>query len=98
MAHFVGEHPRQFRFAVGQRQQAAGDVDVAARQGERVDILAVDDGEGIAQVRDLGVLGQRLSDAIDVGGKLRIVVGAAHLLHELRMLLGTDPQFVLPAT
>ena len=36
------------------------------------------------------MLRERLADALDIGGDLRIVVAAAELLHQLRMLLGAD--------
>ena len=41
----VPEHAGQLRFVLRQPERAAGDVDDAARRGERVDAVGVEDDE-----------------------------------------------------
>ena len=66
VADLVAEHAGQLRFVVEKRQDAARDVDEAARQRERVDCRLIDDGELPGQVRPLGELRELEADVADV--------------------------------
>ena len=50
VAHFVRQHRGQLGFVVGERDQPAGDVKLAARQGEGVDRLRIEDGDLVVQI------------------------------------------------
>ena len=50
--HLVGDDGCDFRSVVGQRQKAAGDVDVSARQCEGVDRRRIEDRDAVGLVRD----------------------------------------------
>ena len=64
MADLVAENAGQFRFVAGQRHQAAGDMDVSARQREGVDVVVVEDRKGVRDILHLGMLRNRLSDPV----------------------------------
>ena len=53
MAHLMGDHCGQLGRIVGQRQQAARDVEIAAGQREGIDVGRVEDGDAIALRRGL---------------------------------------------
>jgi hypothetical protein len=80
---------------VGQGQEAAGHVDVAAGQRKGVDDGRIEDREVPVQVRQLGSLGQQASEAVDIGPELRVVVLAAELPDDFRMLLAAQLDLVL---
>ena len=67
MTDLVTDHPREFRLRIEIGQDAARDVDIAAGQGERVDVRAVDHSEMPLQARPVALLRQRLADRIDIG-------------------------------
>jgi len=96
VADLVAEHARQLRLVAGERQQAAAGVDVAARERERVDDVAVEDGEGEVLVPQLGRVLHPVADRLEVGLELRVLVGAAELRQHLRVLLAPDLGLVLP--
>ena len=85
----VPDHARQLSFAVQVGQDPARDVDIAARQGEGVDLRAVQDGECPCQVRPVGLGRQALADLVDVGlqgGGVVHALLADHLLMGLGAL------------
>ena len=54
MRHLVRQHRGELGVVVGERDQAAGDVELAVRQREGVDRGRVEDGDLVFQVRPLG--------------------------------------------
>ena len=52
MAHLVGDHRGQFGRIVGERQQSARHVEIAARQSEGVYVRRIEDGDPIGLGRD----------------------------------------------
>ena len=68
VAGLVAQHARQLRLVVGEREQAAGGVDVAARHREGVDVGRVQHREGVFDVLALGGRGDELADRADIGG------------------------------
>ena len=89
-----GQHPGHLGLGVGQGQQAAGKVDVAAGHREGVDDRGVEDGERISQPGSIRGGGKELADAVDVARERRIVVRAPELLEDLRMLVPPDALLV----
>jgi hypothetical protein len=63
MGHFVRQDSRQLRTAVGERDQAAGDIQVAARQREGVGHRRIQDGDLVAPRRVVGCGDQAGNDA-----------------------------------
>jgi hypothetical protein len=84
VADLVAQHARHLGLGLRQGQQAARDVDVAARQREGVGNLAVEQGEGELGVGLIRVRGYPVADRLDVGLKLFVRVGAAELLQDAR--------------
>ena len=70
--HLVREHRGEFRGVVGERDQAARHVELAARQRERVDGGRVEDGDLVAQVRPFGRRHQLVHGAFDQASRLRV--------------------------
>ena len=95
VADLVGDHACELRLVVGERHQAARDMDVAAGQGEGVDLRAVEDDEGEGRLGLFRGLLEQPAEARDVALQRRVVVEAAERLHQLGMLLGTDPSLFL---
>ena len=89
VADLVAEHAGHLGLGVEVREQPARDVDVAARQRERVDVGLVDDGEVPRQVRPLRRGGQPHPHAGHVLLQRRVVVHA-HLGAELLVGLAAD--------
>src|SRR3546814_660026 len=87
-------HACHLRLAVGQGQQTAGDVDIAARQGEGVDDVAVQDREGEGYPRLARLVGQAPPDAVVIGCQPGVVVDPAEGLDDLRILLCPDLRFL----
>jgi len=84
--HFMAKHASQLRFIAEVREQPARDVDVAARQGERVHGGHIDDGEGPRQCGTMRHAGDALADAAHVA--LQLVIGVdAHLAANLAVAL-----------
>ena len=83
MADLVADHAGEVGLAVHVGHQPARHVDVAAGQGEGVDLRAVDDGEVPVELRPVRVARQALADLVDVGlqpGVLDLAVLRQHLL------------------
>ena len=95
VADLVRQDAGQLRLVVGQGQQAAGHVDIAAGQGEGVDDGRIEDGEMPLQLRQLRGPGQQVSEAVDVGPELGVVVFAAEFPDDLRVLLAAQLDLVL---
>ena len=76
MADLVPKHRRQLGLGVEISHEAAGDVDVASRQREGVDVRAVEHGEPVDEIRSMAVLRQRAAQALDVGIEPGVVVDA----------------------
>ncbi len=85
----VADHRRQFGLGIEVHHDPAGDVDVAARQRERVDLVAVEHGEGVLQVGAMALRGNALANRVDVLLQLLVVV-AAILLQDLRVHLAPE--------
>ena len=77
MRHLVGQHRRQFRGVVGERDQAARDIELAGRQRKGVDRAGIEDGHLVGLIGPVGSGDQ----AVDGPGhqllELWIVIGAA---------------------
>ena len=89
MADFVTKHRSQLGFRTEVGQQAAVDIDVAAGQGEGVDVRRIDHGEVVAQVAAMAVLGHPLAHLLHIG--LQLLVGVARVLLE-NLLVVAVPQ------
>ncbi len=94
VAGLVAQHAGDFRLVVGQRQQATGDVDIAARHGEGVDDIGIQHGELIIDIRPVGVGGNRFADALDIGLERRIGIGTPELLEDFGVILLADLAFL----
>ena len=95
MADLVGDHAGELRFVVGERHQAARDMDVAAGQGEGVGFGAVEHDEGEGRFGLLGGLLNPPAQIRNVALERRVVVETAQRLHQLGMLLGADAPLFL---
>ncbi len=93
VADLVAEHRCQFRLAVHDREQSTRHVDVAAGYRERIDNVAVDEGErtGVLQPRCSSNTG---TDRSYVGG-LVMLVGSAEFGKQPWMLLSPIGAFCL---
>jgi hypothetical protein len=80
MADLMAEHAGDLRLILGQRDEAAGDVDVAARQREGVDDGAVQQREGEADIDPTRRLHQPRGDEGEIAADLGVVVDAAIFL------------------
>ena len=92
MADFVGEDRAELGFTVDDAHHAPGEIDVAAWNGEGVDDVAVDEGEGALAVEARGA-GDPFPQPARVDG-LRRIVAAAEFGQEQRMLLGSELGFL----
>ena len=95
VAGLVAQHPGELGLVVGQRQQAARDVDIAARQGEGVDHVAVEQGEGEGLVGQFGRVLDPVADLRDIGLQRLVLVASAELGHRLRIFLASQLLLVL---
>ena len=77
VSHLVGQHGGKLGLVVGERDQAAGHVKLAARQRERVDRLRIEQGDLVMQVGPLGRRNQPLDGLLDHALQPGIVVDAA---------------------
>ena len=75
--HLVRQHRGELGVVVGEREQAARDVELAGRQREGVDRRRVEDGDLVVQVRPLGRRDQLVDRLVEQAFELGIVVGAA---------------------
>src|SRR5690606_12118161 len=85
MADLVAEYRGEFVFRIHQREQASGDVDVAAGDGEGVDHVRVDHREG-ALARHAGRARHAFAGRRDIV-RQRPFDGAAELSQDLWVLL-----------
>ena len=74
--HLVREHRGELGGVVGERDQAARDVELAARQREGVDRRRIEDGDAVVQVRPLGRRDQLVDGLVEQRFELGILVGA----------------------
>lgn len=72
------------------------DIDVAARQGEGVDVRRIDDGEMILQIAAVAAAGDPLAYPLHVGLELFIVV-AGELLEDFLVVASAHAEFLLLA-
>ena len=77
VAHLVGQHRGEFEFVVGERDQAAGDVELAGRQRKGVDRLRIEHGDLVVQVGPLRCRDQALDGLLDHGLQAGIVIDPA---------------------
>ncbi len=77
MRHLVAQHRGQFRGVAGERDQAAGHVELAGRQRERIDRARIEDRHLVGLVRTIRCRHQPIDRLADQRFELRIVVGAA---------------------
>ncbi len=89
MADFMAHHERQLGFVVHQRHELAGDIDIAAGDGEGIVGVGIEQGDGVIArpCRQPRLHGDTLPDAAHIG-RLRAIIGAAELRDELRVRLG----------
>ena len=79
MPDLVPEHRGEFSFVVQVREDAAGDIDIAARKRKGVDFLAINDSEVPLQLRPLAGVCQFLADLVDVILQCLVLVDAVEL-------------------
>ena len=77
VAHLVREHGGQFGFVVGERDQAARDIELAGRQRKGVDRLRIEHRHFVVQVRPVGGGDQPLDRPLEHDLQLGIVIDAA---------------------
>ena len=94
MADLMTEHGGQFGFRAEIGQQPAVDIDVAPRQGESIDVRAVDHSELIGQLIAMTALRHPLTDLLHIG--LQLLVGVARVLFEYFLVVATpEVEFLL---
>ena len=86
MAHLVRQHRGELGLVVGERDQAARDVELAVRQGKGVDRRRVENGDLVFQVGTLGGGDQPLDGLLDQRLQPRVLVGAAVGRQDARVL------------
>ena len=89
VANLVAEHGDQLGLGVQVGEDAAGDVDVAARQGEGVHVLAVENREGVLEFGTVADGRDTLADVVHVSLQGLVLVTAV-LLQDLRVHLPPD--------
>ena len=77
VTHFVRQHRGELGFVVGERDQPAGDVKLAARQGERVDRLRVEDDDLVVQIGMFRRADEPVDGLLQQALELGIIVDAA---------------------
>jgi hypothetical protein len=87
MADLVAQNPGKLRFVSGQRHQPAGDIDIAAGNGESVDRGAVEHGKGPTRGWLLRDPRDALADLVHIAGDPGVLVDAAELGDDLRVVL-----------
>ena len=95
VADLVGDHACELRLVVGERHQAARNMDVTAGQSEGIDLGGVEDDEGEGRFRLLGGQLKKPAETCNVALKLWVLIETAEGLHQLRMLVGTDTPLFL---
>ena len=90
MADFMGQNPGDFRLVIGEGQQPAGDVNIAARQGEGIDNGGVQNGETPGQIAHFRDEGEPQSDIQNIIIQARLDIFAAILRHDPIVLLRPD--------
>ena len=90
VADLVGDHAGELRLVIGERHQAARDMDVTAGQSEGVDCGAVEDDEGEGRLGLLRSLLKEPAETRNIALECRVIVKAAERLHQLGMFLGAD--------
>ncbi len=93
VADFVAQDGGQLGLGIEHRQHAAGDVDVAAGQGEGVDLLAVEHGEAVNQILTVASGGEPLSHLLDVALESRVLI-APVLFQNLIVGLASDGELL----
>src|SRR5713226_323415 len=94
VADLVTQNARELRLVVEKRHDAARDVDIAARERERIHGRRVHDGEVPRKIRSLGLLRETKTDPRHVFLKRTIVVHA-HLATDFDVLLLADLQLLV---
>ena len=94
MADLMTDHTREFGLVVGKRHQAARDIDIAARNREGVDHVAVEQREGEGLVRHFRNGMKAQCNIGDIGIEARKLFIDAELLDHLGMGVRTDLAFL----
>ncbi len=84
--HLVRQHGGELGVVVGERDQPAGDVELAVRQREGVDRGRVQDGDLVLEVRPLGGCDQLVDGLLQHALQLGVLVGAAVGREDAKML------------
>ena len=88
------QHRGHFRFVLGQGQQSARDIHIAARNGKSIDHVVIQDRKGPAHIFTLGIGRQACADArhhkVQVAGVVH-----AELAYDFAMFFGAHLRFVL---
>ena len=90
MRHFVGQHSCHFRCVIGQRQQTAGDIEIAAGQGKSVDNGRVQYGQTIVLSRIGRDCDQPFNDVVQKGFDVLVTVAPAIGADDARVFALTD--------
>ena len=93
MADLVAQHGREFGFGIDVSENAARDVDVAARQREGIDLRTVEDSEMIFEVRTMALCRQFLADHLDIGLEFRVGIHAV-LFFDLAVIAVAEFDFL----
>ncbi len=88
------QNRRQLRLAIGQRQQAAGDINIPARQRKSIGDRRIYNEKLVLHIGALGILRHLLPDLVDIGIQRRVIV-KAKLLDDIFMLFRADIDFLL---
>ena len=75
--HLMAEHGGELGGIVGEREQAARDIELAVRQREGVDRRRIEDRDLVSQARPLGGSDQLVHCLGDQRFQPRILIGAA---------------------
>ena len=69
VANLVAQHAGERGLVLDEAERAPGDEDVTTGGGERVDLVGIEDAEVVADVRPLGLRGDRVADQRNVAGQ-----------------------------
>lgn len=85
MTDFMADHPGKLGLVIGEGEEAACDIDIAAGQGEGVYNRAIENREGPFGIRLLCMRDNPAADTVDIGLEFPVTDLSAKLLHDLRV-------------